>query len=101
MPTDGFTILAGATAPGGCHAEGQDHRHCGWCKSWLFTRLPAEYGFINVRATILDDPSWYAPFVETFISAALPWAKTGATHSYPQFPAIQDYERLMTEYADR
>jgi len=29
--------------------------HGGWCKSWLFTRLPSGMGFVTVRATLLDD----------------------------------------------
>ena len=100
IPADGFALLQGETEPGGCHAPGQDHQHCGWCKSWLFTRLPPELGFINVRATMLDEPGWYAPFVETFTSTAFSWAKTGAPHSYPEFPPIETYQKLIAEFAE-
>lgn len=44
----------------------------------MFTRIEPEIGFVNVRATMLDDPSWFAPFVETYTSEALPWAVAGA-----------------------
>jgi len=53
---------------------------------------------VNVRATMLDDPSWFAPFIETFTSEKLPWATTPAVHSFKGFPAIEDYPRLIEEY---
>lgn len=99
VPTDGFVVM-GQTEPGGMHADGQDHRHCGWCKSWLFTRLPPAFGFVNVRAAMLDDPSWYAPFVDTYTSEAFAWATTGAPHSYARFPTADDYPTLIAAYAD-
>lgn len=99
IPTDAFAVIQGETEPGGCHAAGQDHRHCGWCKSWLFTRLPPGMGFVNVRATMFDDSSWSAPFVDTCTDDALAWASTGAPHRYPRFPAPDDYPRLIAAFA--
>ncbi|TPG13095.1 GFA family protein [Sphingomonas oligophenolica] len=99
VPIDGFAVIAGDTEPGGCHAAGQDHRHCGWCKSWLFTLIPLQFGFVNVRSTMFDDTSWSAPFVETCTCAALPWVTTGAAHSYAGFPAVEEYPRLIGAYA--
>jgi hypothetical protein len=40
------------------------------------------------------------PFLETFTSEALPWAKTGATHSFETFPPPEAFEPLVREYAD-
>jgi hypothetical protein len=80
-------------------SEGGRRWQSGPYKSWLFTRVVPEQGFINVRAGALDDPSWFAPFVETYTSEALPWARTGARHSYPQFPAIEEYGPLVAEFA--
>ena len=99
VPTDGFEVTAGEPVIGGLHGEESRHHHCDWCKSWAFTRIVPERGFINVRAGALDDPRWFAPFVEVYVSEALPWAKTGARHSYPQFPAMEEYGPLVAEFA--
>jgi hypothetical protein len=99
LPTDGIELIAGDPVIGGVQGEQVHHHHCDWCKSWVFTRIMPEQGFINVRAGALDDPSWFALFVETCASEALPLAKTGARHSYPQFPAIEQYGPLLAEFA--
>jgi len=49
---------------------------------------------------MLDDPSSFIPFVETFTEEKLAWATTPAVHSYSRFPPIEDYERLTKAYAD-
>jgi hypothetical protein len=67
--------------------------------SWLFTRPEGVDWFVNVRPTLLEDPSWFVPFVETYTAEALPWAKTGAVHSYPGLPAPEIWPRLAEEYA--
>jgi hypothetical protein len=99
VPTEGFEVIAGAPVIGGLHGKESRHHHCEWCKSWVFTRIVPEQGFTNVRAGALDDPSWFVPFVEVYTSEALPWAKTGARHSYPQFPAMEEYGPLVAEFS--
>jgi hypothetical protein len=85
VPTDGLEVIAGEPVIGGL--------------SWVFTRIAPEQGFTNVRGGALDDPSWFVPFVEVFTSEALPWAKTGARHSYPQFPGMEEYGPLVAEFS--
>lgn len=99
VPTAGFRVTTGETAIGGLHGEQLHHHHCDRCKSWLFTRIEPDPGFVNVRATMLDEPRWFTPFVETFTAEALPWARTPARHSYPAFPAMEDFPALLAEYA--
>jgi hypothetical protein len=99
VPEDSFTVTAGETVIGGPHGAQLHHHHCDWCKSWLFTRIEPDIGFVNVRASMLDTPGWFMPFIETFTSEAFPWAKTGATHSYAQFPAIEEYQPLIEAFA--
>lgn len=99
LPVDGLEVIAGETVAGGLHGDDAQHRHCDWCKSWVFTQLPAAYGAVNLRATMLDDAAWFVPFMETYTSARLPWAQTGARHSYAEFPEPADYPRLMAEFA--
>ena len=48
---------------------------------------------------MLDDPSWFTPFIETWTSEKLPWATTPAVHSFATLPAFEDYEGLTKEFA--
>ena len=85
MPDSGFAVIAGQPVIGGMHGDVADHHHCDWCKSWVFTRPRAALGFVNVRATLLDDPYWFAPWMETQTAEKLPWATTGAERSFERF----------------
>jgi hypothetical protein len=67
--------------------------------SWMFTRPEGIDWFVNLRPTMLDDPSWFTPFIETWTSEKLPWATTSAVHSYAALPAFDAYEALVAEYA--
>lgn len=99
IPADGFEILQGETVLGGLKQADLPHHFCPECMSWMFTR-PAQLDFmVNVRATLCDDTSWYAPFVETFTSEKLAWAETGAPHSFPEFPGMDDMGPLIEAYA--
>jgi hypothetical protein len=100
VPTDGFEVTEGETVIGGIHGDQGRHHHCDWCKSWLFTRIVPEMGFVNVRATMLDDATWFVPFAEVFTSEALPWAIAGAPHAYEQFPPMEDYQTLIGAFAE-
>ena len=98
MPETGFAVIAGEPEIGGLHGDDARHNHCGWCKSWVFTRSPAAPGVVNVRAALLDDASWFTPWAETQTAEKLPWARTGAAHSFERFPAMDDYRSLMAAY---
>jgi hypothetical protein len=99
VPAAGFAVTKGEPVIGGLHGPQVRHHHCSNCKSWMFTRMEPDMGFVNVRATLLDDARWFEPFIETYTSEALPWAKTPAKHSYEKFPAMEDYARLTREFA--
>jgi hypothetical protein len=98
-PTDGFAVAQGETVIGGLHGERRHHQHCDYCKGWLFTTFEPEMGFINVRATMLDDPTWFRPFIETYTSEALPWALVRAPHAYEKFPPREELQPLLAEFA--
>lgn len=98
MPEPGFTIVTGSTVIGGMHGDEADHHHCDWCKSWVFTKPRADLGFVNVRATLLDDASWFAPWMETQTAERLAWAVTGASRSFTGFPDMAEYQALIAEY---
>ncbi|RIA35508.1 hypothetical protein DFR49_4288 [Hephaestia caeni] len=99
VPSAGFEVTAGAPVIGGLHGDRARHHHCDWCKSWLFTRIEPDMGFVNVRAGALDDPTWFAPFIESYTSEMLPWAKTGAAHSFPEFPSMDQYQPILAAFA--
>jgi hypothetical protein len=98
IPSKGFSITKGEPVIGGLHGA-TCHFFCPHCMSWLFTR-PDGFDFVNIRATMLDDPSRFVPFIETYTSERLPWAKTPALHSFEKFPALDEYKGLMEKYAE-
>lgn len=98
-PADRFEVIAGEPVIGGLHGATR-HYFCGHCLSWMFTRPEGFDAFVNVRTTLLDVPPTDPPFLETFTSEALPWAKTGATHSFETFPPPEAFEPLTREFAD-
>ena len=67
--------------------------------SWMFTRPEGLDWFVNLRPTMLDDPGWFMPFIETWTSEKLPWATTPAVHSYAALPAMEEYGELTAEFA--
>lgn len=99
IPADGFEVTAGEPVIGGLHGASR-HYFCGWCMSWMFTLPEGIDWFVNVRPTILDDASWSTPFMETWTSEGLRWAKTAAVHSYEALPPMDAYEGLIREYAE-
>lgn len=100
VPSDGFTVLQGETVLGGLRGDPQ-HFFCSKCLSWMFTRMQGFDFFLNVRATMFDDTSWTAPYIETYTSERLAWAKTPAVHSFEKFPPFDAYEELIREYASK
>lgn len=99
-PAAAFEVTAGEPVIGGLHGSPR-HFFCPHCMSWMFTR-PDEVGdVVNVRATLFDDTSGYAPFMETYTVEKLPWAATGATHSFERFPEPQDYPPMLKAFAER
>ena len=99
IPADGFAVTAGEPVIGGLHGATR-HYFCGYCLSWLFTRPEGFDQFVNLRPTMLDDRAWSTPFIETWTSEKLPWASTGAHHSYARLPAMDRFADLTREYAE-
>jgi hypothetical protein len=100
LPSSGFSVTKGDPVIGGLHG-GTRHYFCSHCMSWLFTRPEGMDQFVNLRATMLDDPSWFVPFIETYTSEKLPWATTSAVHSFERFPPMEEYASLVDEYRRR
>ena len=97
IPAGGFRVTVGEPVIGGLHGDAR-HHFCGYCMTWMFTRLEG-MPFVNVRPTILDQTGWFVPFIETYTSEALPWAKLTVRHSYERFPPFEVYGELTAQYA--
>jgi hypothetical protein len=97
--TEAFEVIQGEPVMGGLKGPDVHHYFCPECLTWMFSR-PQRLGlFVNVRSTMLDEPAWSSPFIESYASEKLDWATTSAVHSYPKFPAFEDYQSLIAEYA--
>ena len=97
IPAAGFEVLRGEPVLGGLRDPALRHFFCPACMSWMFTRFQPE--FVNVRVTMFDDISWFSPFIETWTRTKLPWVTTPASHSYAEFPPVEDYAMLTVEFA--
>lgn len=96
-PAEAFEVVTGEPVLGGLHGPTR-HFFCPHCKSWMFTRPETAEWIVAVRATLLDDPHDFEPFVETFTDEKLPWAATGALRSFPRFPEFEEYAGLTAAY---
>jgi hypothetical protein len=100
IPADGFEVTHGEPVLGGLHG-GARHYFCPYCMTWMFTRPEGMDWFVNLRPTMLDDPRWFTPFIETWTNEKLPFAQTGAVHSYEALPEMDAYEGLVKAYMAR
>ena len=98
IPSQAFEVIQGEPVIGALHGASR-HYYCPHCLSWVFTRPQGLDAFVMVRATVLDDTRWAAPFVETHTCEKLAWVTTPAAHSYERFPPPGDFDGLMKEYA--
>lgn len=100
IPSEGFSIASGEPVIGGLHGAAR-HYFCAHCMSWLFTRAEAMDWFVNIRPTMLDNPTGFDPYIETWTREKLAWATTKAIHSFEAFPPAEDYAGLMQAYAEQ
>ena len=97
IPSRGFTVTKGEPVIGGLHG-GSRHYFCPHCMSWMFTRPEGLDAFVNLRPTLLDDVSWFTPFIETWTSEKLVWANTTAPHSFAKLPDFPEFPSLIAVY---
>jgi hypothetical protein len=99
IPAGGFRVTDGKPVIGGLRGPELDHYFCPACMSWVFTRVTAYDAFVNVRPTMLDDASWFSPFIETMTREKLGWAQTPARHKFERFPPMEEFGKLMEEFS--
>jgi hypothetical protein len=95
----GFEVTKGEPVLGGLRGSDAQHFFCLSCMTWMFTRPVPMPELVNVRPTMFDDPTWFAPYIETYAKNRLPWAKTSAVHAFEEFAPPESYGRLMQEFA--
>lgn len=83
---------------GGLHGDDAGHHCRGYCTRRGHATTRFAPGSVNVRATLPDDPYWFAPWAETQVAENLPWATTGARCSSDRFPPDDRFESLAAEY---
>jgi hypothetical protein len=94
-----FEVTQGEPVLGGLHGPDTHHFFCAHCMTWMFTRPESMPHLVNVRPTLLDDHAWFAPFMETFTKTRLPWAVTGALHSFEAVPPMEAFPDLLKAFA--
>ena len=100
LAKDGFEVTQGEPVVGGMHGS-PIHYFCPHCMSWIFTRFNEASPFVNLRATMLDDATWFEPFIESCVGEKLPWVTLPVAHSYAQFPTMEDYGALVQEFSEK
>lgn len=96
---DSFEVTQGVPVIGGLRGSDVHHFFCEHCMTWAFTRIPSLPHLVNTRPTLFDDVDGSAPFIETFTKTKLPWAVTGALHSFEEFPPMEAYPDLIQAFA--
>lgn len=98
VPVAGFHIEKGETVLGGLQQEAE-HHFCEFCKSWLFTKPPGLEHALNLRASMLDDASWFRPFVQVCTDEAIPGCLLSTPRSYPNIPPMEEWAKASAEFA--
>lgn len=99
IPVDGFCVTEGDTVVGGLKGPQLHHHFCPSCMTWMFTRIEGVEAFVNLRPTLLEDPRWFSPFIETMTAEKLDWAITPARHRFEGFPTMEELPDLLAEFA--
>jgi hypothetical protein len=66
----------------------------------MFTPVEGVDTFVNVRPTLLEDRSWFSPFIETMTKEKLAWAQTPALYRFEGFPRVEEFQRLVDEFSE-
>ncbi|UWR85518.1 GFA family protein [Phaeobacter inhibens] len=99
FPAEAVTAT-GELVLGGKHSEERKHYYCPTCLSFVLSRLKAASDRVNLRASLLDDLTWFTPFVEIMTEDKQPWAQVPVSHSYARFPTTaEELADLMDDYA--
>lgn len=101
IPIEGLAVN-GDTKIGGLRAEQREHHFCSKCMNFIYSRIKGVENRVNLRVSLLDDLTWFEPFVELMTAEKLAWSHVPASHSFATFPeTTEELESLMADYAGR
>lgn len=100
LSADGFEVTEGTPVIGGLRGPDTHHHHCDHCKSWVYS-VTAGVPFVDLRATLLDDPSGFEPFIEVHLAEKLPWVVPAADRCFDKEPDGPAWPDLMRAFAER
>ncbi|WP_298838551.1 GFA family protein [uncultured Roseobacter sp.] len=87
---------------GGLGAGGKDHYFCQSCLNFIYSQIAGAEDRINLRTSVLDDATYFEPFVEVMTDEKMSWATVPVRHSYARTPASpEELLALMTDYKNR
>ena len=99
FPADSFSVT-GELKIGGLRTRGRKHYFCPSCMNFVFSRIEGADNRVNLRASVLNDLTWFTPFVELMTDEKQEWVSVPAVRSFAQFPeSIKVLQALMDEYS--
>jgi len=98
-PRERFQLTTGETVLGGLKGANR-HHFCGSCLSWIYSVPEGFDAYANVRSSMLDNADEHRPYVDMFVSEALPGAQSGAPKQFETGPGEEEFGALMGAYAD-
>ena len=101
FPVEGFSVT-GELVTGGLRTEQREHNFCAKCLNFIFTRIKGADTRVNLRASVLDDLTWFEPFIELMTEEKLSWSSVPAVRSFTRYPEnMEELGALMVDYSNR
>lgn len=99
FPKESFTC-SGELVQGGLRSPGRNHYFCKSCMNFVYSRVGDASPRVNVRTSILDNASSFAPFVELMTKYKMPWVNLGLPRGFEEFPDTDaELQSLFDGYA--
>lgn len=85
FPSDAV-VFSGELVVGGLKSKDRVHSFCASCFGLVYSQVIGAEHRINLRTSMLDKSSDFAPFVELMTSEKVPWIDLPVAHSFPGTP---------------
>lgn len=101
FPEDHFSCT-GDLRIGGLGSGVRKHYFCKSCLSFIYSRVGAASGRINLRTSVLDAAAAFEPFLEVMTDEKRPWVELDLPRSFAGYPQnLEELQALMDAYAQR
>ena len=99
FPADSVSV-AGELKIGGRRTKERTHYFCPSCMNFIYSRITGADHRVNLRVSLLDDLSWFTPFVELMTEDKQDWANVPAERSFARMPqSLEELQDLLEAYA--